>query len=96
VVPPAVMLLGYLPLLRAASKADAERRELAGRYRVAGDRRVDYYGDVADAVTPVAHVTPVRGPAPDPALPAEADESWDDDYEIYDQYRDAKLRAVGD
>jgi hypothetical protein len=96
VVPPAVMLLGYLPLLRAASKADAERRELAARYRTAGGRRADYYGDAADAVTPVAHVTPVRGSAPAPASPAEVGDDWDEDYEIYDQYTDAKLRAVGD
>ena len=26
IVPPTIMLLGYLPLLRAAAKADAERR----------------------------------------------------------------------
>ena len=29
VVPPSVMLLGYMALLREAAKADAERRELA-------------------------------------------------------------------
>ena len=29
IVPPSTMLLGYLALLRAAAKADAERREMA-------------------------------------------------------------------
>ena len=37
IVPPGIMLLGYLGLLRSASKADAERRELA-RTRAAAVR----------------------------------------------------------
>ena len=88
VVPPSVMLLGYLPLLRAASQVDAERRELAARYRTA-----DHSRDVGDPVMSVAHVTPVRGAVP---APAEVVDVLDDDDEIYDQYTDAKLRAVGD
>ena len=91
IVPPSVMLLGYLLLLREAAKADAERREMA-RYRMdreAAERRS----------APVAHVTPAvpvaAVPAPAPAakiiafLPPPEDQ-------IYDQYTDAKLRAVGD
>jgi len=87
VVPPSLMLLGYLPLLRAASKADAERRELAARDQAG--QRVDYSRDV-EPVMPVAHVTPVRL-----AVPAEVVDAMAED-EIYDQYTDAKLRAVGD
>jgi hypothetical protein len=87
VVPPSLMLLGYLPLLRAASKADAERRELADRYQAG--QRVDYSRDV-EPVMPVAHVTPVRLAVPAEVVDAMAEE------EIYDQYTDAKLRAVGD
>jgi hypothetical protein len=87
VVPPSLMLLGYLPLLRAASKADAERRELAARYQAG--QRVDYSRAV-EPVMPVAHVTPVRL-----AVPAEVVDAMAED-EIYDQYTDAKLRAVGD
>jgi len=91
VVPPSVMLLGYLPLLRAASRADAERRELAARYE-AESRRSDYSRsrDVGESVAPVAHVTPVRLAVPADVVDAMAEE------EIYDQYTDAKLRAVGD
>jgi len=92
VVPPSVMLLGYLPLLRAASKADAERRELAARYRPAGGRTADYSRS-REVGESVAHMTPVRGPVP---VPAEVVDALDEDYEIYDQYTDAKLRAVGD
>ena len=88
VVPPSVMLLGYLPLLRAASMADAERRELAARYRAS--QRADTSRRVAEPVMPVAHVTPVRL-----AVPAEVVDAMAED-EIYDQYTDAKLRAVGD
>ena len=103
VVPPSVMLLGYLALLREAAKADAERRE-QGLARAEAMTRVP---------TPVAPVGP-PAPAPDakiieispasgPAVQrstvqrstaqrstAQADE------EFYDQYADAKLRAVGD
>jgi hypothetical protein len=84
VVPPSVMLLGYMALLREASRADAERRELA-RTRVA---------DTAAA----APAAPAAPPAPAShaqvidisASLAPAGE------EFYDQYADAKLRAVGD
>jgi hypothetical protein len=92
VVPPSVMLLGYLPLLRAASKVDAERRELAARYQAS--QRVDDSRsgsrDIGERVAPVAHVTPVRL-----AVPADVVDAMAED-EIYDQYTDAKLRAVGD
>jgi hypothetical protein len=87
VVPPSVMLLGYLPLLRAASKVDTERRELAARDQAS--QRVDY-SRARDVGEPVAHVTPVRL-----AVPAEVVDAMAED-EIYDQYTDAKLRAVGD
>ena len=102
VVPPSVMLLGYLPLLRAASKVDAERRELAARdqpgQRVDDSRSGSSSGSssgsgsraVGEPVTPVAHVTPVRL-----AVPADVVDAMAED-EIYDQYTDAKLRAVGD
>jgi hypothetical protein len=87
VLPPTVMLLGYLPLLRAASKVDTERRELAARDQAS--QRADY-SRARDVGEPVAHVTPVRL-----AVPAEVVDAMAED-EIYDQYTDAKLRAVGD
>jgi len=88
--PPSVMLLGYLTLLREASKADAERRELsrAGPGRVA----------VADQAVPA----PAPAPAPRPVRVPDAEiidisASRDSAGEgLYDQYADAKLRAVGD
>jgi len=94
IVPPSVMLLGYLLLLREASKADAERREMA-RYRMAREA-------AESGSAPVAHVTPVA-PAGSAAHVAPAakiiaflppPESVEE--QIYDQYTDAKLRAVGD
>jgi hypothetical protein len=100
IVPPSVMLLGYLLLLREAAKADTERREMA-RYRMdreAAERRsapVAHVVPVAAAV-PVAAgpVAPVAGPVAPAAkiiafLPPPEEQ-------IYDQYTDAKRRAVGD
>jgi hypothetical protein len=89
IVPPTVMLLGYLALLREAAKADAERREQARSHpaQVA-----------AGPLAPVA--PPATAPAPPPAPDAEIiDISASVAHggeEFYDQYADAKLRAVGD
>jgi hypothetical protein len=92
-LPPTVMLLGYLALLREAAKADAERRDQARSHptQVA-----------AGALAPQA--PPATAPAPPPAPPPAPDaEIIDisasvahDGEELYDQYADAKLRAVGD
>ena len=90
IVPPSFMLLGYMALLREAAKADAERRELA-RTRVAAE--------AAPAARPAA---PARAPvaAPPPAPDAEVIDISGSlttaGEEFYDQYADAKLRAVGD
>jgi hypothetical protein len=86
IVPPSVMLFGYLVLLREAAKADAERREMA-QHQVARAARA---AAVARRSAPVAHVAPVARVFSMPAAPEPAEE------EIYDQYADAKLRAVGD
>ena len=84
VLPPAVMLLGYLALLREASKADAERR-VAHRPRTAAP--VTVAADAAPKATPVAV------PAPNAEV---IDITGRVGEEFYDQYADAKLRAVGD
>jgi hypothetical protein len=88
-VPPTIMLLGYLGLLREAAKADAERRELA-RTR-------------ATAAAAVAAARRETAPAPAPPPPAPDAEVIDISasltsagQEFFDQYADAKLRAVGD
>jgi hypothetical protein len=89
VVPPAIMLLGYMGMLREAAKADAERRELA-RTR-------------ATAAAAVAAARRETAPAPAPPALAPNAEVIDISasltsagQEFFDQYADAKLRAVGD
>jgi hypothetical protein len=86
IVPPSVMLLGYLLLLREAAKADAERQSV----------RVGAVAHVAPvAAARVASAAPVAPVAPAKIIaflpPQEAAQE-----PIYDQYADAKLRAVGD
>ncbi len=94
IVPPSVMMLGYLAVLRAAAKADAERRERA-RTRAAAVTRKP-----AAPAAPAAPPAPAL-PVPAPPLPAPEAEIIDigaaqPDEDFYDQYADAKLRAVGD
>ena len=112
IVPPSVMLLGYLALLRAAAKADAERREWASA-RAATVTRVP--APVAPAAPPVARPAPAPGakiieistPQGSAGQRSAGQRSTmhgstvqgstvQADEEFYDQYADAKLRAVGD
>jgi len=93
IMPPTVMLVGYLALLREASKADAERRELLLARAV----------EAAAAAHAEAEAAPVPVPVPVPAPDAEIikfspaqNVAAEQDPEFYDQYADAKLRAVGD
>jgi hypothetical protein len=109
IVPPSVMLFGYLLLLRASAKADAERRERA-RYRVARTaagparapvRRPASAPRAAGATAPVAPKSAAEAPVAAKSaaeariisIPAALEPAEE---EIYDQYADAKLRAVGD
>jgi hypothetical protein len=118
IVPPFIMLTGYLALLREASKADAERRELA--YAGAAEAATGQAAPPAPATTtaagtaagtapaagaaaataPAAPVAPVAPPPAPPAPDAEVIDisasAGQGDKEFYDQYADAKLRAVGD
>jgi hypothetical protein len=87
VVPPSLMLLGYLTLLKEAAKADAERRELARTHAA----------DTAAAAPPAA--PPAPAPPPDAEvidIAASLGSTVPVGEEFYDQYADAKLRAVGD
>jgi hypothetical protein len=87
VVPPSVMLLGYMALLKEAAKADAERRELARTHAA----------DTAAAAPPAA--PPAPAPPPDAEvieIAASLGSTVPVGEEFYDQYADAKLRAVGD
>jgi hypothetical protein len=84
VVPPTVMLLGYLAMLREAAKADAERLARA---------RAAARAAAAVAARPAA---PPARPAPDAQVIDISSSLTQAGEEFYDQYADAKLRAVGD
>jgi len=92
ILPPSVMLAGYLALLREASRADAERLA-ARRARDAAAARA------ASVVVPVpvpVPVVPVVSEAPASAPDAEIiDITGRVGEEFYDQYADSR-RAVGD
>ncbi len=93
VLPPTIMLLSYMALLREAAKADAERRELA---RLSPARARSSVASPLAASPPAA--SPAAGPAPAPDadvidISASLGPAGE---EFYDQYADAKLRAVGD
>jgi hypothetical protein len=91
--PPSVMLLGYLVLLREASKADAERRELISA-RAGGVADADRAAPVAPAVPVAPAARPVR--LPDADIIEISASRGPANGGLYDQYADAKLRAVGD
>ena len=110
VVPPSVMLLGYMALLREAAKADAERRELA-RTSTARARSSAAAPATASRAAPrsgaprlrlLARLRPLLGsgcspaPAPDAEVIDISASLSSVGEEFYDQYADAKLRAVGD
>jgi hypothetical protein len=90
VVPPTTMLLGYMGLLREAAKADAERRELARTRATAA-------ATVAAARRDAAPATAAPAPPPPDAEVIDISASLTPaGQEFFDQYADAKLRAVGD
>ncbi len=93
-VPPSVMLLSYMALLREASKADAERREQA-RTRAAGATEARAGADGATPEAPAAPPAPVRD-AQIIEISASMGSAGGAGEELYDQYADAKPRAVGD
>jgi hypothetical protein len=83
VLPPTVMLLGYLLLLREASRADAEKRTVPAQRTVRA------------AAVPVVSRVPASAPVPVPDAEV-IDITARVSEEFFDQYADAKLRAVGD
>ena len=86
-VPPTIMLLGYMGLLREAAKADAERRELARTRATAAAAVAATRSETAPAPPP---------PAPDAEVIDISASVTSAGQEFFDQYADAKLRAVGD
>ena len=89
VVPPTIMLLGYMGMLREAAKADAERREL-DRTRATAATAVG----AAKRAAPPVPAAPVPGPDAE-VIDISASLSVAG-HKFYDQYADAKQRAVGD
>ena len=98
VVPPTVLLAGYLLLLREAAHADAEARERQARERSAAmARRAREARQAADAQRGMDTGSSPAWPAHETLPPAEIiDISERVGDQLYDQYADAQLRAVGD
>jgi hypothetical protein len=95
VVPPTVMLFGYMALLHEAGKADAERRELA-RTRAAAAAATAATAAAAAAKRAAPPARAVRVPAPDAEVIDISASLTVAGHKFYDQYADTKLRAVGD
>jgi Zn-dependent protease with chaperone function len=99
VLPPSVMLAGYVVLLREASRADAERLA-ARRARHAAAARAASAVPAPEVPVSAAPAPPVpaASPAPVPPVPAPDAEIIDITgrvgEEFYDQYADTR-RAVG-
>jgi len=82
-VPPAVLLGMYVLLLREAALADAEqaRRRASMQARVRAARRRAYAEEMAREAEPSAQIIDISARVAD---------------QLYDQYADATVRAVGD
>ena len=94
VVPPTIMLLGYLAMLREASKADAERRELARTRAASAAAATTTAAAAAKSAAPPAAAAPA--PVPDAEVIDISASLTVAGHKFYDQYADSKLRAVGD
>jgi hypothetical protein len=92
-IPPAVLLVGYLLLLREAAHADAEARERRELARVAAHAHHASEGHSHDQATATAAEIPAHETGPRADI-IDLSERVED--QLYDQYTDAKLRAVGD
>ena len=96
-IPPLVLLAGYMLLLREAAQADAEARERREAERDVADRipparPAEPATATATATGPASVATPYEtGPRADVI---DLSERVGD--QLYDQYADAKRRAVGD
>ena len=107
IVPPSLMLLGYVALLREAAKADAERRRMAGARPAVAASAAAPAAAAATATAPATATArsaassaarPAAPPAPVPSaevidISASLGPAGE---QLYDQYADTKRRAVGD
>jgi hypothetical protein len=98
-IPPTVLLVGYLLLLREAAHADAEARQRRELAHATAEAHYTTEGGTEAAAQPDAHGEATPAPAGSEQTGPRADiinlsERVGD--QLYDQYADAKLRAVGD
>ncbi len=105
IVPPSFMLLGYVALLREAARADAERREVTRTHAERTATRPASPPAARPATSPASRPAVPAAPVVATAPPATAPSAEVIDIsatlvqageEFYDQYKDAKRRAVGD
>jgi hypothetical protein len=93
VIPPMVLLGGYLLLLREAAQADAEASERREAARAAADQLPQTHPAEPDAAPAPAPLTGAYETGPRADIINLSEHVGD---QLYDQYADAKLRAVGD
>ena len=106
IIPPAMLLAGFLVLLREASHSDAERARHtaldhgAATAAVAGQEPESFRDNASAKPYQVsAESAPAAAMAADPGPPPDAeviDISARVSDQVYDQYADAEVRAVGD
>lgn len=100
-VPPTGMLVGYLTLLREAARADAELNQASSATRHSGQASsaTRHAGRDRRETRRTAPAANVAGTAAEPGISTETAgtaQILDITERVYDQYADAKLRAVGD
>jgi hypothetical protein len=97
VIPPTVLLTGYLVLLRQFAHIDAERADRAARIRDAEARAQEPAAPREPVATPAIGESDIGSDAPAAQGVAEIiDISGRIGDQVYDQYSDAANRAVGD
>jgi hypothetical protein len=95
VIPPLVLLAGYMLLLREAAQADAEARERREAERDVADR-IPHARPAEPATATATGSASVAAPYETGPRADVIDLSEHVGDQLYDQYADAKLRAVGD
>jgi hypothetical protein len=97
VIPPTVMLAGFVLLLREAARADAERTRSAAQRRASGAGAAAAGGPGQPQAGPADPAQAVVASAPAGVPSAQIiDISSRVGDQLYDQYADAEVRAVGD
>lgn len=96
IIPPTLMLLGYVLVLREAAQVDSERASARATARAEARAATERAMQLARTRARAQQAAAARA-ADEPAPDAEIiDISAQVGQEFYDQYADARLRAVGD